>query len=144
VLRESGYWTGFVGEYGVGEPRETDFDFLRAYEGRHWLTDDDGERIRVTEKNARDALEFLRTRPGDRPFALTVSFFAAHAQDDMPEQYLPQDWSAAAYEGRTMPPPIRGDATYFEALPPSCRHLPTMVVSASTVASTPPSVTRTT
>lgn len=118
VLRESGYWTGFVGKYGVGTPRADDFDFLRAYEGRHWMTDKDGNTIHVTEKNAQDALEFLRTRPADRPFALSVSFFAAHAQDDAHAQYLPQDWSAAAYEGKKMPLPIRGDAAYFEALPP--------------------------
>jgi arylsulfatase len=48
---------------------------------------------------------------------LSVSFFAAHAEDSAPEQYLPQDWSAEAYRGRTMPPPRHGDARYFDALP---------------------------
>ncbi len=117
VLREAGYWTGFVGKYGVGTARAVDFDFLRSYETRHWFTEPDGERVHVTEKNARDALEFLRTRPTGRPFALSVSFFAAHAEDAAPEQYLPQPWSAAAYDGVTMPPPLRGDAAYLEALP---------------------------
>jgi arylsulfatase A-like enzyme len=118
VLRQAGYWTGFVGKYGVGAARPVDFDFLRSYETRHWFDEPDGERVHVTEKNARDALEFLRTRPSGRPFALSVSFFAAHAQDNAPEQYLPQDWSAEAYRGRTLPPPLRGDARFFEALPP--------------------------
>lgn len=121
VLRQSGFWTGFVGKYGVGTPRETDFNFLRAYEGRHWMTDEEGRPIHVTEKNARDSIEFLRTRPRDRPFALSLSFFAPHAQDDAPEQYLPQDWSAAAYEGKTLPPPIRGGTAYVDALPPFLR-----------------------
>jgi arylsulfatase A-like enzyme len=52
---------------------------------------------------------------------LSVSFFAAHAEDSAPEQYLPQEWSAAAYEGVGMPPPIRGAAAYFDALPPFLR-----------------------
>jgi arylsulfatase len=117
VLRRAGYWTGFVGKYGVGAARPSDFDFLRSYETRHWFDEPGGGRVHVTERNAGDALDFLRTRPSGRPFALSVSFFAAHAQDNAPEQYLPQDWSADVYRGRTMPAPLRGDDRYFDALP---------------------------
>jgi arylsulfatase A-like enzyme len=118
LLRRAGYWTGYVGKYGVGQPRPGDFDFLRAYEGTHWMTGSTGERVHVTEKNARDAIAFLQARPKDRSFALTVGFFAPHAEDAAPEQYLPQDWSARLYEGVTIPPPLRGDPTYMAALPP--------------------------
>ena len=118
VLRRAGYWTGYVGKYGVGPPREADFDFLRAYEGTHWLAGPDGDRIHVTEKNARDSIDFLQGRPKDKPFSLVVGFFAAHAQDNAPEQYLPQDWSARFYDGVKIPPPLRGDAKYLAALPP--------------------------
>ena len=116
-LREAGYRTGYVGKYGIGQPRPEDFDYLRAYEGTHWIPDGDGGRIHVTERNTRDALEFLRERSGGRPFALTVGFFAAHAEDRAPEQYLPQPWSAPLYEGVTIPPPLRGDPAYLAALP---------------------------
>jgi arylsulfatase len=118
VLRRGGYWTGYVGKYGVGSPRDSDFDFLRAYEGTHWLAGPTGDRIHVTEKNARDSIDFLRARPKDRPFSLTVGFFAAHAEDSAPEQYLPQEWSARLYEGVKIPPPLRGDPQYLAALPP--------------------------
>ncbi len=118
ALRRAGYWTGYVGKYGVGAPRDGDFDFLRAYEGRHWITSAAGERVHVTEKNARDSLDFLRARPKDTPFSLTVGFFAAHAEDSAPEQYLPQEWSAAIYQDVTIPPPLRGDPKYQAALPP--------------------------
>ena len=118
LLRRAGYWTGYVGKYGIGQPRQDDFDFLRAYEGAHWMAPSGGERVHVTEKNARDAIEFLQARPKDRPFALTVGFFAPHAEDNAPEQYLPQDWSAKLYEGVTIPPPLRGDPKYMAALPP--------------------------
>lgn len=118
LLRRAGYWTGYVGKYGVGQPRQDDFDFLRAYEGRHWMTGPDGGRIHVTEKNAGDAIEFLQARPKDRLFALTIGFFAPHAEDNAPEQYLPQDWSAKLYEGVTIPPPLRGGPAYLAALPP--------------------------
>ncbi len=117
VLKAAGYWQGFVGKYGVGTVRPGDFDFVRSYERTHWFAEPDGGRVHVTEKNARDALEFLRSRPTDRPFALSVSFFAAHAEDSAPEQYQPQDWSAAVYGNTPMPAPMHGAPRYFEALP---------------------------
>ncbi len=118
VLRRAGYWTGYVGKYDVGRPRDADYDFLRAYHGVHWMAEPDGSRVHVTEKNARDSIAFLRARPKDRPFLLTVGFFAAHAEDNAKEQYLPQDWSAREYEGATIPPPMHGDPRFMAALPP--------------------------
>lgn len=122
VLRRAGYWTGHVGKYGIGRPRPDDFDVLRAYEGVHWIAREDGSRVHVTEQNTHDALDFLRARPTDRPFLLMLSFFAPHAEDRAPEQYLPQPWSAASYAGVTVPPPLRDGARYVEALPPFLSH----------------------
>jgi arylsulfatase len=118
VLRGAGYWTGYVGKYDVGAPRPADFDFVRAYHGRHWLVADNGERVHVTEQNARDSLEFLRARPKDKPFLLSVGYFAAHAEDSAKEQYLPQDWSAPLYEGVKVAPSPLGGEKYLRALPP--------------------------
>ena len=118
LLRAAGYWTGYVGKYDVGPPRTADFDFLRAYHGRHWLEGANGERVHVTEQNARDSIDFLRGRPKDKPFLLSVGYFAPHAEDGAKEQYLPQDWSAASYEGVKVPPSPLGDAKYLRALPP--------------------------
>lgn len=118
LLRSAGYWSGFVGKYGIGAIRPGDFDFSRQYETKHWFEDEVGAPIHVTEKNARDALDFLRTRPKEKPFVLSVSFFAAHAEDRAPEQYLPQAWSAAAYEGVTIPRSPLATDEYLAALPP--------------------------
>ena len=117
LLRSAGYWTGYVGKYDVGAARPADFDFVRAYHGRHWI-DDGGERVHVTEKNARDAIEFLRARPRDRPFLLSVGYFAPHAEDAAKEQYLPQDWSAKFYQGVKVPRSPLGGAKHFASLPP--------------------------
>ncbi len=121
VLRAAGYWTGFVGKYGVGAARKDDFDFIRAYEGRHWM-ERDGHCVHVTELNRRDSLEFLQNRPQDKPFLLNVSFFAAHAEDRTPEQYLPQDWSEELYRGVSVPRSALLDPTAREALPPFLAH----------------------
>lgn len=115
-LRADGYWTGFVGKYGVGAPRASDFDFLRAYEGRHWM-ERQGETVHVTELNRRDALEFLQQRPTDRPFLLSVSFFAPHAEDGHPDQYRPQAWSEAWYKDKEIPPSAWGAERFQTALP---------------------------
>lgn len=118
VLRTAGYWTGYVGKYDVGAPRPADFDFLRAYQGRHWLDGASGERVHVTEQNARDAVEFLRARPRDKPFLLSVGYFAPHAEDSAKEQYLPQAWSEASYRGVRVPPSPLGGDRHLRALPP--------------------------
>lgn len=118
VLRAAGYWTGYVGKYDVGPARPADFDFLRTYHGRHWIAASDGERVHVTEQNARDAIDFLRTRPREKPFLLSVGFFAPHAEDSAKEQYLPQDWSAKSYEGVKVPLSPLADDRHLKALPP--------------------------
>jgi arylsulfatase A-like enzyme len=81
------------------------------------MTDERGERVHVTEKNARDSIEFLRTRPRDKPFLLTVGYFAPHAEDSAKDQYLAQDWSAKYYEGVTVPPSPLADDKHLRALP---------------------------
>lgn len=120
-LRQAGYWSGHVGKYHVGAPRRDDYDVLRAYHGRHWITRDDGRRVHVTQQNEEDALAFLQQRPRDRRFVLSVGFFAPHAEDGAPEQYLPQDWSAASYAGVTIPPPRLADDRALASLPPFLR-----------------------
>ncbi|MCI0740232.1 MAG: sulfatase [Gemmataceae bacterium] len=118
LLRRAGYWTGFVGKFGVGKAAPAHFDFLRAYEGVHWLKDGQAGKIHVTQKNEQDAVEFLRQRPKDQPFCLSVSFFAAHAEDKAPEQYLPQPWSEKLYDGVKIPVPKTATQVHFQRLPP--------------------------
>lgn len=116
ILREAGYWSGYVGKDHASAAAPGRFDFRRVYHGRHWYTINN-EQIHVTERNARDSLDFLRTRPTDQPFLLNLNFFAPHAEDAAPEQYLPQDWSAQYYEGVTIPESVLMDPSYLAALP---------------------------
>src|SRR5262249_14808838 len=86
--------------------------------GKHWINQKGGEPIHVTRKNEGDALEFLRERPKDRPFCLTVAFFATHAEDNNPKQYLPQPESMKLYEKATIPVPKTATEAAFKNLPP--------------------------
>jgi len=116
-LRAAGYWVGHVGKWHNGRFPAERFDFGRSYAGRHWIQEADGSRIHVTSKNERDALEFLRKRPSDRPFQLTVAFFAAHAEDGHPQQFLPQPESMALYREARVPVPRTMTESHFSRLP---------------------------
>lgn len=118
VLRAHGYHVGHVGKWHNGRFPAEHFDFGRAYGGQHWLTDRDGNRVHVTQKNEQDALEFLRTRPVEKPFCLTLAFFATHAEDRHPEQYLPQPESMELYGDVTIPTPKTATDEHFQRLPP--------------------------
>ncbi|MEX2186057.1 MAG: sulfatase [Pirellulales bacterium] len=118
LLRAAGYWVGHIGKWHNGKFPADRFDFGRSYFGRHFIKLKDGAEIHVTRKNENDALEFLRTRPADKPFCLTVCFFAVHAEDGNPKQYLYQAESADLYRDATIPVPKTVGDEYFRRLPP--------------------------
>ena len=117
LLRRNGYHVGHVGKWHNGKFPAGNFDFGRAYHGTHWLKQADGTKVHVTRKNEDDALEFLRTRPKNKPFCLTVAFFAPHAEDDNPLQYLPQPESMSLYQDVAVPVPANATDDSFHRLP---------------------------
>ena len=118
LLRANGYFVGHVGKWHNGKFPAGNFDFGRAYSGTHWIANKDGTKIHVTQKNENDALEFLQTRPADKPFCLTLAFFATHAEDGNPLQYLPQPESMKLYQDVTIPVPPNATDESFRRLPP--------------------------
>ena len=119
-LRAHGYWVGHVGKWHNGKFPAAEYDSPASAlaNGTHWIAQPDGTRIHVTQKNERDAIGFLRARPADKPFCLTVAFFATHAEDGNKQQYLPQPESMSLYRDVAIPvPPTATDAA-FRALPP--------------------------
>ena len=118
LLRANGYHVGHVGKWHNGRFPAEQFDFGRSYAGRHFIKEPDGSTIHVTKRNELDALEFLRTRPADKPFSLTVAFFATHAEDENPRQYLYQPESASLYHDVTIPVPATAGDRFFNLLPP--------------------------
>jgi hypothetical protein len=106
LLREKGYYFGHVGKWHFDTSFVNDrLDWKEFYYGSHWFPDRDekGGRIHITKKNEKDAIRFLRERPKDQPFCLTVCFFTPHAEDGSPEQYLPQNESMTLYVDDTIP-----------------------------------------
>jgi arylsulfatase A-like enzyme len=117
ILRSNGYHVGHIGKWHNGVFPQENFDFGRAYSGTHWIDQPDGTKIHVTQKNENDALEFLKTRPADKPFCLTLAFFATHAEDHNPLQFLPQPESMKLYQDVKIPIPANATDESFRRLP---------------------------
>ena len=117
ILRDNGYWVGHIGKWHNGEFPSDKFDFGRAYSGVHWIKNEDGTKIHVTQKNENDAMEFLSTRPKEKPFCLTLAFFATHAEDHNPKQFLPQPESMELYKDVSIPVPENATAESWKRLP---------------------------
>ncbi len=119
LLRDHGYYLGHVGKWHNDPFPKDKYDFSTVYSGRHWYNDttEPGGKIHVTKRNEKDALKFLSERPKDKPFALTVCFFATHAEDGHKDQFLPQPESMKLYEDVTIPVPANANDKSWENLP---------------------------
>jgi len=132
LLKKAGYYSGFIGKFGVGMPEpEAMFDEFEYL----WVDDDpdnpgfyhkdkklDGKTVHLTRYAGEKALEFIESAPRDKPFALSLSFNAPHAHDDSEQQYFWQDEVGHLYQDMTMPEPALGDDEYFERLPEAVRN----------------------
>ncbi|QDV08927.1 Choline-sulfatase [Planctomycetes bacterium Poly30] len=114
-LRAAGYRTGFVGKWGVRFDdglRADMFDWCEPMslpyrkEGKAHLTDRIADRARG----------FLREVDSEKPFCLTVSFWAPHAEDGHEDQYLPAENLTELYADAVVPvPPLATEG--FDVLP---------------------------
>ncbi|MBK1832105.1 sulfatase [Verrucomicrobiaceae bacterium R5-34] len=117
LLKDNGYYLGHVGKWHNGPYPKKHYDFARFYHGKHWYETETGEKIHVTQRNERDALEFFDKMPDDKPFCLTVAFFATHAQDGHPKQFLPQPESMELYKDVKIPVPVNATEESWNRLP---------------------------
>lgn len=125
LLREAGYRVGFVGKFGVrvgpGD-RATMFeeDFPGTYPYLRPSKDEGKTGVEaprhLTDRNTDRALEFIG-REDPRPFCLSLSYQAPHAEDHNPDQYV---WPAACddlYRDAVIPVPSNSSPGFFDALP---------------------------
>lgn len=118
-LGAAGYRTGFVGKYGVGRtlPKER-FDYFEGFSGQgQYVHEVGGETRHLTRMIGDQALEFLRSGDGTRPFCLSVSFKAPHVQDRVPPFFINDPAYDSLYEDVAIPPFRKIDPRFYEALP---------------------------
>lgn len=125
-LRTAGFRTGFIGKWGVGNPKETAakeqaFDYWRGLPGQagEFIEKDDPTRTHKTARFGNVALEFLAGCEKGRPFCLSLSFNAVHARDGKPREFEPDPRDEKLYEDVTIPVPKLATDEAFKRLPES-------------------------
>ena len=125
LLRKAGYYTGFLGKFGVGvtkNARGQMFDVYRPHgRGPYFKKLPDGTLRHETELAGDRAIEFLDAAPTGKPFCLSVSFNAVHAEDgDKRPGIGHYPWPKAVdgmYEDVEMPPPRLSEPEVFASQP---------------------------
>ena len=121
LLRRSGYRTGFIGKFGCRmENGEEMFDYKKNVPGPGYLKQPDGSELESTDVMGGLAENFIKDNDG-RPFCLSVSFHASHADDSNKTpgkgHYPYPEGVSHLYGNQTMPAPNLSDPKYFETLP---------------------------
>ena len=95
-LREAGWFTGYVGKWGVADSKpqpKSQFDVWSGFPGQgfYWNKHPKtGQRIHMTDLQTEQCLDFLKAVPKGKAWNLTVAFKAPHAEDGHPQQFVPQ------------------------------------------------------
>jgi arylsulfatase A-like enzyme len=81
LFRDSGYFTGFIGKYGVLAQfdAEQKFDVWHGFDGQGSYTTKEGRHL--TEVIGEQAIDFM-DQSADQPFCLSISFKAPHFEKD--------------------------------------------------------------
>jgi arylsulfatase A-like enzyme len=101
---------------GAGE-RELLYDHFVAVDGSPYIQLREGRMVHATDYIAAKAVEFIAGQSTSRPWLLEVSFFAPHADDGDPQQYVPPTRYADLYQGIDHPDPPLSDPAFFAGLP---------------------------
>lgn len=127
LLKEKGYYTGFVGKFGMNFADQMDtslFDYYDPYMAQFYyrlVGEAWNEHKYLTYLTGEKTVQFIRSSPRDRPFCISVSFNAPHAEDQSPDQYIYPDDLENLYKNITIPPPPLAQDSFFEAQPPYVR-----------------------
>lgn len=126
ILRDHGYRTGYYGKWHAKMPkgyrREDHFDEFQAISRNpYYKRQSDGSLRHETELIVDRGIEFLKSQPKDKPFALNLWFNACHAEDGDRRPgigHFPWPFAVGGmYEDVTIAPPRLNDPAIFDALP---------------------------
>ena len=110
VLRRAGYETVFIGKFGVNadaSAKETMFDHFHVLHRNPYLKKQPDGSLRHTSRLCGDrAIDFLQSRTSTRPFCLSISFNAPHAEDgDRQNHFPPPATTSHLYADQIIPAP---------------------------------------
>ena len=120
LMRQAGYRSGFIGKFGINVEEDAINEMFDLYENQlrtPYFKEINGRERHLTEIIGEKAITFLRSCAPGKPFTLSVSFNAPHAEDNDPRQYI---WPHACddlYKDVHIPVPKTADPALFEAQP---------------------------
>lgn len=122
LLKKAGYQIGFVGKYGIGTkaPKKL-FDYWTGFngQGEYQTTDRAGNPIHLTRLICQQAITGIeKFQLSSKPFCLSISFKAPHAQDLAPEEFIYDNNFEGYYEKITIPHSNTHASSFFEKFPP--------------------------
>ena len=112
LLKQSGYYTGFYGKFGVKygnldslyfQHEDYDLRYDRKDRSSYYYKTLGNDTVHLTRYTGEKALEFIKDAPTDKPFCLQLSFSAPHASDNTVEQYFWQEENNHILENNTIP-----------------------------------------
>ena len=111
LLKKAGVRTGFAGKFGVvldGDPAADWFDDFEPIDRTPYFKKQPDGSLRHTADLIGDAgVRFLEETPADRPFCLSLSFNAGHAEDrDLRDHYPYPATEAGLYQDAVLPRPF--------------------------------------
>jgi len=119
LLKQAGYRTGFIGKFGIRVGEGVTEEMFDSFQPTNYpyFKEVDGEKRHLTDIHGDLAVEFLQTVSQDRPFCLSLSFWAPHADDGREEQYFWPEALDGLYDGVRIPIPKTADPAFFDAHP---------------------------
>lgn len=126
LLKNSGYFTGFFGKFGVNYAGfDQLFDVGESYDRNGAFKDRRGyffktidqDTVHLTRYTGQKAIEFIRDSPKEKPFMLSLSFSAPHAHDPAEKQYFWSQEFDTMYQDLVIPDPLLKEDFYFQAQP---------------------------
>lgn len=126
LLRDSGYFTGFYGKFGVNYSSFNDlFDVGESYDRNSAFKDRRGyffkkigqDTVHLTRYTGQQAIDFIQESSKEKPFMLSLSFSAPHAHDPAEEQYFWSPEFDTMYRDLVIPDPLLKEDSYFQAQP---------------------------
>lgn len=124
ILKKSGYHTGFIGKFGVSIENgwvDSLFDYSKFTSYPYWK-EVNGRKIHLTDLHGELANGFLDSCQPDKPFCLSVSFWAPHAVDESKEQYFWPEWCDTLYKDAVIPLPRTSTPEVFNSHPDFIRN----------------------
>lgn len=121
-LRAAGYRTGFTGKFGVRVPAGAEgrmWDYYEPLNRTPYLKPQpDGSVRHLTDITADSAIRFIEGCEPGRPFSLSVSFNAPHAEDNDPQQYFWPESVDHLYRDAKIEPPRTMTEEFFRKQQP--------------------------